>query len=63
MKIAVILLSLAFGVHAETLIGYVVGIADGDAITVPDTGRQQHKIHLAGIDTPECLAPICKLET
>ncbi len=33
--------------------GVVVGIADGDTITVLDAERQQHKIRLAGIDAPE----------
>jgi hypothetical protein len=37
------LLCLVFGVaHAETLTGYVVGIADGDTVTVLDANRQQH---------------------
>jgi len=39
--------------HADTLAGRVVGVADGDTITVPDANRQQHKIRLGGIDAPE----------
>jgi endonuclease YncB( thermonuclease family) len=39
--------------HAETLTGRVVGVADGDTITVLDAERQQHKIRLGGIDAPE----------
>jgi endonuclease YncB( thermonuclease family) len=35
----------------------VVGIADGDTITVLDANRQQHKIRLAGIDAPEKAQP------
>ncbi len=31
----------------------VVGIADGDTITVLDADKVQHKIRLAGIDAPE----------
>ena len=38
---------------AETLTGRVVGIADGDTITVLDTSNQQHRIRLNGIDAPE----------
>jgi endonuclease YncB( thermonuclease family) len=38
---------------AGTVTGLVVGVADGDTITVLDTDRQQHKIRLAGIDAPE----------
>lgn len=44
---------VAFSAHAETLTGYVVGVSDGDTITVLDSSRQQHKIRLAGIDAPE----------
>ena len=36
-----------------TLLGKVVGITDGDTITLLDPERQQHKIRLAGIDAPE----------
>lgn len=38
---------------AATLIGKVVGVSDGDTITVLDAGKVQHKIRLAGIDAPE----------
>lgn len=33
--------------------GAVVGISDGDTITVLDDARVQHKVRLAGIDAPE----------
>jgi endonuclease YncB( thermonuclease family) len=33
--------------------GRVVGISDGDTITVLDRVKVQHKIRLAGIDAPE----------
>lgn len=33
--------------------GRVVGVADGDTLTVLDDMNQQHKIRLAGIDAPE----------
>lgn len=39
--------------YGETLQGKVVGISDGDTITVLDGSKVQHKIRLAGIDAPE----------
>lgn len=39
-------------VHAETLSGTVVGVSDGDTITVLDANREQHKIRVTGIDAP-----------
>ena len=39
--------------HAESLHGRVVGVSDGDTITILDSARQQHKIRLSGIDAPE----------
>ena len=38
---------------AQLLTGRVVGVTDGDTITVLDDQRVQHKIRLAGIDAPE----------
>lgn len=38
---------------AETITGVVVGVADGDTVTVLDEQWRQHKITLAGIDAPE----------
>jgi endonuclease YncB( thermonuclease family) len=40
-------------VFAETISGLVVGVADGDTITVLDGTNTQHKIRLMGIDAPE----------
>jgi len=50
-------LLVAFGAHADTLTSHVVGVADGDTITVLDADRQQHKIRLGGIDAPEKAQP------
>jgi endonuclease YncB( thermonuclease family) len=44
---------LASGAHAAELHGKVVGVADGDTITVVDGARALHKVRLAGIDAPE----------
>ena len=38
---------------SETLAGRVVGVLDGDTVTVLDTSRMQHRVRLAGIDAPE----------
>ena len=50
-----ILLLLIFqqSVFAESLPGKVVGVSDGDTITVLDSNHGQHKIRLTGIDAPE----------
>jgi endonuclease YncB( thermonuclease family) len=37
----------------------VVGVTDGDMITVRD-GKQDYKVRLAGIDTPEKRQPLAK---
>jgi hypothetical protein len=48
-----LVLSLTAIVHADdVIIGKVVGVADGDTITVLEN-RTQYKIRLYGIDTPE----------
>ncbi len=39
-------------VHANVT-GTVVGVSDGDTITVLDDSKKQHKIRLSGIDAPE----------
>lgn len=43
--------------YGDTLQGKVVGISDGDTITVLDSNKTQHKIRLAGIDAPEKAQP------
>ncbi len=42
---------------AEQFTGIVVGISDGDTITLLDQNKQQHKIRLGGIDAPEKAQP------
>ena len=54
---AAVLLALACTAHAETITGRVVGVADGDTITVLDANKVQHKIRLSGIDAPEKKQP------
>lgn len=38
---------------AETLRGKVVGVADGDTVTVLDAQHAQHRVRLMGIDAPD----------
>lgn len=38
---------------AASIEGLVIGVTDGDTITILDSEKQPHKIRLAGIDAPE----------
>jgi endonuclease YncB( thermonuclease family) len=49
----VLILLLTSSVHAETLTGRVVYVADGDTITIRDAEYVRHRIRLSGIDAPE----------
>lgn len=51
--IAIALLLGAQVAHAERLAGRVVGIQDGDTLTLLDGNRRELRIRLAGIDAPE----------
>lgn len=42
---------------AASLSGVVVGVADGDTLTVLDAHLRQHKVRLSGIDAPEKRQP------
>ena len=46
-------LFLAPFASANTFVGKVIKITDGDTLYVLDANYQQHKIRLAGIDAPE----------
>lgn len=52
----VLLLFLSLPAFAEVT-GIVVGVADGDTVTVLDTDKNQHKVRVAGIDAPEKAQP------
>ena len=49
----IFILFLSNFIHAKTLEGLVVGVADGDTITVRDQQKNTYKIRLQGIDAPE----------
>jgi endonuclease YncB( thermonuclease family) len=48
-----VLSSLAAHAATQSFEARVVGVADGDTITVLDANNVQHRIRLAGIDAPE----------
>ena len=53
-----ILASILFALFCQVALaneiqGRVVGVSDGDTITILDAKNQQHKVRLAGIDAPE----------
>lgn len=49
----VVLATLTFGVEAAILKGRVVGVADGDSVTVLDANKARHRVRLSAIDAPE----------
>lgn len=51
--IVCILLGSPLAIEAAQIEGRVIGISDGDTITLLDGNNQQHKIRLSGIDAPE----------
>lgn len=54
---ALVLASTLLCAQAATIEGRVVGVADGDTVTVLDDSNTQHKIRLSGIDAPEKKQP------
>lgn len=55
IQIFLLALSLSFSMFAysEAINGRVVGVSDGDTLTVLDASNTQFKIRLAAIDAPE----------
>ena len=53
MRLILATLLLATSLHAAEYTGKVIGVSDGDTITVLDASKTQHKVRLAGIDAPE----------
>lgn len=51
-----LLLLVSLPAFAEVT-GVVVGVTDGDTVTVLDADKNQHKVRVAGIDAPEKAQP------
>lgn len=49
----IVSLLVATACPAEVIGGHVVGVADGDTITILDASKVRHKVRMAGIDAPE----------
>lgn len=56
ISFATVLLTCVWHAHADVLEGNVVGISDGDTLTVL-VDRHQVKVRVAGIDAPEKKQP------
>ncbi len=50
---ALIALIVQVSLAAPNVLGKIVGVTDGDTLTLLDEANQQHRIRLAGIDAPE----------
>ncbi len=55
--LAFLALTTAASAAASNLTGRVVGVSDGDTVTVLDANKRTHKIRLLGIDSPEKKQP------
>jgi endonuclease YncB( thermonuclease family) len=51
--LSICLLIFSLSAYAAGLTGCIVGVHDGDTVTLLDSNKQQHKIRLKGIDAPE----------
>ena len=52
-RLIITALLATISLYAADIKGKVVGVADGDTITVLNTAKKQYKIRLLGIDAPE----------
>jgi micrococcal nuclease len=52
-KLIIVFFLTSLSLLAETITGKVVGVSDGDTITVLDSSLKRHKIRFEHIDAPE----------
>lgn len=55
--VVVVLLWPALALAVQTYSAKVVGVTDGDTITIHRDGRRQQRVRVHGIDTPERCQP------
>jgi len=55
--VSVFLAAVALPAAAFTITGRIVGVHDGDTVTLLDDAKRQHRIRLAQIDAPELRQP------
>jgi endonuclease YncB( thermonuclease family) len=49
----IVFLLLARSVQAETLSGTVIGVLDGDTLTIVDAQKRRYRVRLGQVDAPE----------
>jgi endonuclease YncB( thermonuclease family) len=49
----IVVLLLAGSAQAETLSGTVIGVVDGDTLTIVDAQKRRHRVRLGQVDAPE----------
>lgn len=49
----IVLLLLARSVEAETLSGTVIGVVDGDTLTIVDAQKRRYRVRLGQVDAPD----------
>ncbi len=52
-KFILLLVFFTNSLLADSIIGRVIKVSDGDTITILDSLKKQHKVRLIGIDAPE----------
>ena len=50
--VSLLVINISTPAFTQRIEGTIVDIADGDTLTLLDTGHQQHKMRIGGIDAP-----------